>query len=60
MCDTKKFYEMYEEMLQLNANDTLQLVLNAEDEDQKNFFVMLSDFLLRTHQKHAIQENKGY
>jgi hypothetical protein len=57
MCDVNKYSEMYEEMKKLQPEDTLQLVMEAKDEEEKNFFEMLGNFLLQQKQKKVIEEN---
>lgn len=57
MCDVSKFSSMYEEMKKLNPEDTLQLILEAETEEQKAFFTMLGNFLLQQKQKQVIERN---
>lgn len=37
MCDVSKFSSMYEEMKKLTPEDTPQLILEVETEDQKAF-----------------------
>ncbi len=57
MCDVKKFERIYNEIEQLEPEDTMQLVLEAENDDQKNFYEMVGDFLLQRKQRQAIEEN---
>ena len=35
MCDVKKFSQIYKEIATLQPNDTLQLILEAETEEEK-------------------------
>ena len=46
MCDVKKYEKLYQEIEKLQPEDTLQLVLEAETEEQKEFYEMVGDFLL--------------
>ncbi len=48
MCDVKKYEKIYEDIQKLQPEDTLQLVLEAETEEQRSFYEMVGDFLLRT------------
>ena len=57
MCDVKKYTEIYEEIIKLEPEDTLQLVLESETEEQKNFYEMIGDFLLQARQKQVIEQN---
>lgn len=45
--ELRKYCEMYKEVVKLTSNDTLELVLECEDEDEKAFFEMIEDFLLQ-------------
>ena len=57
MCDVKKYTELYEEIIKLEPEDTLQLVLESETEEQQNFYEMIGDFLLQARQKQVIEQN---
>lgn len=55
MCDVKKYEKLYQEIEKLQPEDTLQLVLEAETEEQKEFYEMVGDFLLQKKQKEVIE-----
>ncbi len=55
MCDVKKYEKLYKEIEKLQPEDTLQLVLEAETEEQKEFYEMVGDFLLQKKQKEVIE-----
>ena len=55
MCDVKKYEKIYEEIERLQPEDTLQLVLEAETEDQRNFYELIGDFLLQKKQRQVIE-----
>lgn len=55
MCDVKKFEKIYEDIKTLQPEDTLQLVLEAETEEQRNFYEMVGDFLLQRKQRQVIE-----
>lgn len=57
MCDIKKFQNIYQEIESLEPEDTLELVLNANSEEEKNFFEMIGDFLLQERQRKVIERN---
>lgn len=57
MCDVKKYEQIYEDIKKLKPEDTLQLVLEAETEEQRSFYEMIGDYLLRKEQKKAIKRN---
>ena len=57
MCDVKKFTEIYNEIKKLNPDDTLQIIMEDEDEEEKRFYQMVGDFLLQQKQRKVIEGN---
>ena len=57
MCDVKKYEKIYEEIAQLNPEDTLQLILESDTEEQREFYQMIGDFLLQKKQEEVIERN---
>lgn len=57
MCDVKKYEKNYEDLKKLQPEDTLQLVLEAETEEQRTFYEMVGDFLLQKKQRQVIERN---
>lgn len=57
MCDVKKYNVIYNEIKKLNPDDTLQLVLEAETEEEKDFYEMIGDYLLQKKQEDSIARN---
>ena len=57
MCDVKKYSEIYKDIKAFKPEDTLQLVLEAETEEEKNFYELVGDFLLQTKQKKVVEGN---
>ena len=55
MCNVKKFEKIYPEIEQLEPEDTLQLMLEADTEEQREFYQMVGDFLLQKKQKKVIE-----
>ena len=55
MCNVKKFEKIYQEIEQLEPEDTLQLMLEADTEEQREFYQMGGDFLLQKKQKKVIE-----
>lgn len=53
----KKYSNLYNEIKNIEPDDTLQLALNAQTDDEKNFFMMLGDYLLQQRQQYAIERN---
>ena len=57
MLDIKKYAEIYEEIKKLTNSDTIQLVLESEDDEMKDFYELVGDFLLQQRQKKIVKEN---
>ena len=57
MCDIKKYEKIYQEIARLEPEDTLQLVLEAATEEQRDFYQLVGDFLLQKKQKQVIESN---
>lgn len=57
MCDIKKYEKIYQEIARLEPEDTLQLVLEADTEEQREFYQLVGDFLLQKKQKQIIERN---
>ena len=57
MCDVKKYSLIFEDIKQLQPEDTLQLVLEAKSEEEQDFFEMIGNFLLQKKQKQIIERN---
>ena len=57
MCDVKTVERCVEDIKKLKPEDTLQLVLEAETEEQRSFYEMIGDYLLQKEQKKAIKRN---
>ena len=57
MCDVKKYNEIYKDIVSLQPEDTLQLVLEAETEEEKIFYELIGDFLLQMKQKQVVERN---
>lgn len=57
MCDVKKYNDIFREIRKLNPDDTLQLVLESQTEEEKAFYEMVGDFLLQNKQRESIARN---
>jgi hypothetical protein len=57
MCDVKKYSDIYAEISKLDPDDTMQLVLESESEEEKEFYEMIGDYLLQKKQKESIARN---
>ena len=57
MCDINKYFDIYKEIKSLSPDDTLQLVMEARDDEEREFFELVGDYLLRRKQKTVIEEN---
>ena len=50
--------KLYEECKDMYIDETMELVLNAETEEEQDFFSMLSDFILQRKQKKVIAQKR--
>ena len=57
MVDLKKYADIYEEIKKLSNDDTLKLVLESEDEEVKDFYEVVGDFLLQQRQREVVSKN---
>ena len=57
MRDVNKYYKIYDEIKDLQPEDTLQLILEAKNDEEKHFFEMLGNYLLQEKQKKVIERN---
>lgn len=57
MCDVKKYEKLYQEIEKLKPEDTLQLMVEAETEEQRAFYQVVGDFLLQKKQREVIERN---
>lgn len=57
MCDVKEYMKLYQKIKRLQPEDTLQLVLEAKTEEQRNFYELVGDFLLQQKQRQVIERN---
>lgn len=53
----EKYHSLYDEIKNFDPDDTLQLALNARTDEEKNFFMMIGDYILQQRQQHAIERN---
>ena len=57
MCDVQKYSEMFEDIKRLQPEDTLQLVMEAKNEEERYFFELLGNYLLQRKQKIIVERN---
>ena len=57
MCDVDKYLNMFHDMKNLQPEATLQLVMEAKNDEERDFFEMLGNFLLQKKQKKVIEGN---
>ncbi|SET73683.1 hypothetical protein [Lacrimispora sphenoides] len=56
MSKTEAAIRLYELCKDMDIEETLDLVLNAETQEQQDFFSMLSDFILQKKQMKVIAQ----
>ena len=52
-----QYGNVYEEIKNLQPQDTLQLLLNAKTEEEKNFYELIGDYLLQVKQREVVGKN---
>lgn len=57
MCDVKKYNHIFEEIKSLHQEDTLQLILEARTQEERDFYVMIGNFLLQNKQRTVVEGN---
>ncbi len=57
MCDVKKYNDIFQEIKSLRQDDTLQLILEAKTQEERDFYVMVGNFLLQNKQKLVVEGN---
>ena len=55
MCDVKKYSQIYREIKKLEPEDTLQLILEAETEEEKEFYELVGNYLLQLRQRQVVE-----
>lgn len=55
--DIQKYSAMYQDIKQLQPEDTLQLIMETNDEEAKRFWNVIGNFLLQEKQKTVIERN---
>ena len=53
--DIQKYSAMYQDIKQLHPEDTLQLIMETNDEEAKRFWNVIGNFLLQGKQKTVIE-----
>ena len=53
--ENAQYGNVYEEIKKIHPQDTLQLLLDAKTEDEKNFYEMLGNFLLQVKQREVLE-----
>ena len=57
MCDVERYNSIYNEIKTLTQDDTMQQVLEAPTEEEKEFYEMVGNYLLQRKQKDCIKRN---
>ena len=57
MCDLTKYNKIFEDIKKLTSQDILQLALEATSKEEKDFYIMIGNYLLQSNQKKVIERN---
>ncbi len=56
MCNIEAYEKVYDDMIdKLSPADTLLLMVEAETEDQRNFYRIVGNYLLQKRQKNVVE-----
>lgn len=58
MCDVNRYRKIYDELKKLQPEDTLELVLESESQEEQDFFEMIGNFFMQREQRKVIKANK--
>lgn len=54
MDKSNKLHELYKEMNNINTEEFFRLISNAENEEEREFFIMITDVILKQKQRKVI------
>ena len=58
MSNVEAAKKLYTACMDMDLDETMELVLNAETQDEQEFFSLLCDFILQKRQKDAIANKR--
>ena len=58
MCNVEVFKEMYRCCKEMDVEDTVDLALNAETQEEQEFVEVITNYILQTRQKEVIAQGK--
>lgn len=58
MSDASVIKELYNRCMEMDIEDTMELALSAETEEEQGFIEMISDYILQIKQKEVIEQEK--
>ena len=57
MFDMSRYNEIYNELKKLGPEEYIQIILNCETEEEKEFYVAVSDIVLQQAQRKVIESD---
>lgn len=57
MCDVDKYNKIFDDIQKLQPKDTLQLIVEVETKEERDFYEMVGNFLLRNRQRKVVEKN---
>ena len=58
MSHTEAFKEFYKRCKEMDIEETVEVALNAESEEEQEFVELISNFMMKTKQKEVIAQGK--
>lgn len=59
MCDVQRYITMYEDLKNLNQEELLELITEAETPEESKFFNLIGNFFVQQRQKKLIGGSKS-
>lgn len=59
MCDVQRYVAMYKDLRNLNQEELLELITEAETPEESKFFNLIGNFFVQQRQKKLIEGSKS-
>lgn len=59
MCDVQRYVTMYKDLKNLNQEELLELITEAETPEESKFFNLIGNFFVQQRQKKLIEGSKS-
>ena len=59
MCDVQRYVTMYKDLKNLNQEELLELITEAETSEESKFFNLIGNFFVQQRQKELLEGSKS-